>query len=169
MSEEGYAQQLKAMRRDLQMALAEREELDRKIGRLRQMVIALGALCQEDDETETIKMWVPMRGNLTDVVLSTITASSVPLGAKQIRDTMLNLGYRFHSSNSLGSIHSVLKRLQEREALKLVAKLTDDVTGAVGVRKYWYGSQNLPAGWVPADEIEFDKKLGKHVWRNARG
>ena len=77
--------------------------MDRKIARLRQTVVTLGALCREDGKREQQKRFVTHSGSLTNAVLDAIMASDVPLHPKNIQGILEDMGYDIGSSNPLAS------------------------------------------------------------------
>ena len=165
MSEKKYESALAAARKDLHAAYAQREELERKIAKLRQMVATLGSMMDEKG-LDTFK-FLPRSGNLTETVRNAVIASMTPLGAVDIRNVLVDLGYRFQTANPLGSIHAVLGRLVEQEQLVPVRAVLD---GKVGRDiKYWYGNPSYLEHWIPADAVQWDAERKAFVLKKRSG
>jgi hypothetical protein len=111
-----YRQTLKAARRDLETLYRQREELERKIARLRQTVISLGALTKETPLLEKQKHRFKENESLTEAVMNVIQASEIPLHPKTIQERLEELGYDIGSSNPLASIWSVVRRLEQKKS-----------------------------------------------------
>ena len=158
---------LTSTRKDLKEAYRQREELERKIAKLRQMVTTLGAMCEEDG-LQDFKEYVPRSGKLTDAVNTTVVASAVPLTAIEIRGVLEDLGYRFQSSNPLGSIHSVLTRLEQQGLVARVCRAKPDGTVDKREEKFWYGGFPPPAPWVFSRDVTYDKDRRAHVVKKGK-
>lgn len=156
-----YERLLVVARRDLKESYRTREELDRRIAKLRQTVVTLGALC-EQDPLQTFRRFVPRGANLTDAVENAIMATSEPLSAADIRGVLEDLGYRFQSNNPLASIHSVINRLLEQKRIERVYRVKPDGIVERRERKYWFGMLPPPEPWVEATRAKYDKT--KRVW-----
>ena len=156
-----YRRLLERAREDLKAAYRQREELDVTIAKLRQTVVSLGAMCPEDDVREGLKGVVPRRGALTDAVSNTILASQIPLGAKDVRDMLEELGYKFASgsSNPLASIHSVINRLVEQKRVIPVKRIGPKGT-LIGDRKFWFAMGDPPDGWGALKGAVYEKGVG---------
>ena len=156
-----YSEILTTVRKDLKEAYREREELDRKIAKLRQTVVTLGALCEEGGEREFLKVLGSLKEDLTTACHDAILASGTPVSPTDIRDTLEDLGFRFKSSNPLASIHSVLKRLLEQKQITRLAQIKAD-DSISNERKYWCGKK-LPASWVLEEDLVCNKEQSKYI------
>jgi len=114
MTSTDYRRVLTAARRDLDALYRDREELERKIARLRQTIISLGALTKESPQLEKKKKWFRENEPLTEAVMNVIMASEVPVSATEIKESLEELGYDIGSTNPLASVWSVLRRLEQR-------------------------------------------------------
>ena len=170
MSEKQYQQLLATARRDLKLAYREREHLDRTIAKLRQTVVSLGALCDEEGSgLEDFKVWFsPIGKNLTEAVTNAVVGSKKPVSPVEIRNILEDLGYRFQSSNPLASIHSVVKRLVEQEVFIKTARANPD--GSVDDRGHlWWGYASPPEPWVLETDTELDTDRKQFVLKKKAG
>lgn len=167
MNDGQYERSLKKARADLKKAYGEREFLERRIAKLRQTVVTLGTLCEEPDATlRFLKTFASRSGKLTDSVRNAMIATDSPLSPAEIRDLLVDLGYRFQSTNPLASIHSVIKRMVEQKDVKHVRAV--DSTGKVNSdRKYWHDiAGEPPKPWVAANEVRWDSTIKTWVLRD---
>ena len=148
MTQDAYRKTLKAARLDLEKMYREREELERKIARMRQTVISLGSLIKETKELEVSKRWFKEHETLSEAVLNCIMASDVPLHPKEIQERLEELGYDIGSSNPLASIWSVIRRIEKQKWGK-------------HPKLRWYKSQRLRK-YGRAKEPSLDIDIG--VW-----
>jgi hypothetical protein len=170
MTQPTYRRALIAARKDLDRLQREREEIDRKIARLRQTIISLGAVTRESKKREKQKHFISEKEPLTEAVQSVIAASEVPLHPQGIRRILQDLGYHITSSNPSASIWSVLKRLEDKRThsgtgvVRMYEKRDkDDPKGEKGPRAfgYWWGDQNPPKPWVKSDLWEKARERSK--------
>lgn len=156
---------LKRARKDLKEAYRQREQLDTKIGKLRQTVITLGVMCEEEENIalEFLKVWGARSGKLTEMVGNALHGASAPLTAIDVRDLLEDLGYRFKTANPLASIHSVIKRLEEQDIVVRVRQEQGDGTYS-HTSKFWPASRTLLRGWCRHSELKLVKQEGKMAW-----
>jgi hypothetical protein len=146
-----YRKTLTAARRDLKRYYRQREEMDRKIAKLRQTVVTLGALCSEGFNRDFAKEY-GLTKTLTDAVFDAIIASERPLHPKEIQFLLEDLGYEFKSANRGASIHSVCKRLVQQGKLAPVVRISPkEGKGAYDKCGFWWGDQKPPAPWIRQD------------------
>lgn len=115
MTQDFYRKTLRTAREDLERFYRQREELERKIARLRQTIISLGALTKEDAKREKQKAHFKETKNLSEAIMNVIMASEVPLHPRDIQEALEDLGYDIGSSNPLASVWSVVRRLENRK------------------------------------------------------
>ena len=147
MKDATYRRTLKAARNELINLYRGREETDRKIARLRQTVVTLGALCRESSEREAQKRWVTHSGSLTEAVMDTVMASDEPLQPKEIQRVLEDMGYDIGSSNPLASVHSVIRRLLQQRRLRGCERVVNS-RPRLG---FWWGDKKPPKPWKPHD------------------
>jgi hypothetical protein len=144
MARPNYKSTLKGARRELQLLYQEREQLERKIARVRQSVVALTLLVEHSPDINTD---VPRR--LTEAVQLELQSDRNPLETPAIRTGIENQGFDIRSSNPLASIHSVLKRMIERGLVRVVFRRGPGGRGLLFyTRAFWWGDHGPPAGWV---------------------
>lgn len=164
MTTKQYERLLVTARRDLRKAYRDREELDRTIAKLRQTVVSLGALCKEDSPLQEVKTWwSPLGKNLTEAVANAIAGSATPVGAKEIRNILEDLGYRFQSTNPLASIHSVIGRLIEQKEITKAVSLKAGLGTIPGAPRFWYGHSDPPLPWALFADVRFDPAKRAYV------
>jgi len=147
MKDATYRRTLKAARNELLNLYRGREETDRKIARLRQTVVTLGALCRESSEREAQKRWASHSGSLTEAVMDTIMASDAPLQPREIQRVLEDMGYDIGSSNPLASVHSVIRRLLQQRRLRGCERVVNN-RPRLG---FWWGDKKPPKPWKPHD------------------
>lgn len=131
----------------------QREQLERKIARARQGVIALSRMCDPDPEGPRPLMRALVEGapmGLTDAIRTVLLASETPLDQIGIRDRLESVGYDIGASpNTLISIHTILKRLVANGEVKHVGKVAPP--NKDGIRweddAFWWGEHSIPKGW----------------------
>lgn len=149
-----YRKALKDARAELQGLFREREELERRIARARQGVIALARLCEPDiDAPRDIKQAL-VEGEsmgLTSAIRTVLMASRIPLDPLAIRNELEGVGYDIGASpNTLVSIHTILKRLVANGEATHVAthsKQRDEHGPLWEDDGYWWGQHGIPKGW----------------------
>jgi hypothetical protein len=115
MTRDSYRKTLADARRDLEDLYRQREEIERKIARLRQTIISLGALTKETENLEKAKRWFKENETLSEAVMNVIQASEVPVHPKDIQEALEDLGFDIGSSNPLASVWSVVRRLEQKK------------------------------------------------------
>jgi hypothetical protein len=114
---------------DLEKLTEEREEIDRKISKLKQAIIGLAPLA--DDDTITMgQLWVPewTAIGITDMIREILSSAEKPLTPVEVRDRLLQMKPEMKEQvNLMASIHTVLKRLVPREAYSSTSKTGDIV------------------------------------------
>lgn len=118
MTQQSYRKILRTARKDLERFYRQREELERKIARLRQTIIGLGSLTKETPELEEQKRWFKENESLSEAIMNIIQASDVPLHPKEIQERLEELGFDIGSSNPLASVWSVVRRLEQKKSGK---------------------------------------------------
>lgn len=118
MGRQTYTQAYETAKRDLIENLGKREQLDRKIAKLRQTLKALGELCGSDPE-EIDKLLlregfaVEGKPGFTDAIRRLLRLQPTGLSPTEIRDGLLKSSVGLGQVNLLSSIHTVLRRLVE--------------------------------------------------------
>ena len=148
-----YQRILQKARNDLGAAYKEREALERRIAQLRQTVVTLGAMVGDKPVNE-FGWAVSRNSNLTEAVRNVVVASFAPLDATEIRAVLVDLGYRFQTTNALASIHSVVKRLVEQKELTVVRRVKDGKPSRESA--FWFGDPSYLEHWVEASLLTWD-------------
>jgi len=144
MTKDYYKKALEAARKELSELEAERTKLDKRINELRQGIVGLTALAQDEESGEKpqtmmdVLTGVGVETGLTDATRMITGAFGFPMTPVQVRDSLLKLGYDLSGySNVVASLHTIMKRLRDKGELIAV---TDDK----------------------------GKELGAYVWNQAR-
>ncbi len=114
---------------DLEKLTEEREEIDRKMSKLKQAIIGLAPLA--DDDTMTFnQLLVPewAAAGITDVIREVLNSAEKPLTPVEVRDRLVQMKPEMKEQmNLMASIHTVLKRLVPKEAYSSTSKTGDVV------------------------------------------
>lgn len=131
MAENDYKKALDTARAEMAELTIKKEEIEKRIAQLRQTIVGLAALSEEDSD-EDIKLYIPslieraqtqaamnvarlMIGKtigLTDAVREVLKAADGWQYPTEVRDGLERMGIDTQSySNILASIHTILKRL----------------------------------------------------------
>lgn len=155
---------LRDARAELKDLFVQREELERRIARTRQSVIALGRLCPESTYRENMKhnlIESERVTGLTNAVRLTVMAATVPIKSDHVRKELEAVGFDTGTSpNVHRSIHTILGRLCESgEIIEVGQRIKSGrEKGLVSRTAFWYGQWSIPKGWSRFP----DKRLQKH-------
>ena len=114
MVKQEYRDALKVARRELQEAMGQRADIDKRIFKLKQTVESLNALCHDVDVEElAAEMRQQMAGiGLTNAVRRLLADSKMPLSATEVRDGIARLGVDLSAyANDMAVVHNTLNRL----------------------------------------------------------
>ena len=100
--------------------VAKREKLNQEISRVSDLVIANANFLPEEekaDQLEQLEQLVAEPPGFTESVRNILKANAIrPATALQVREMMAKAGFNLRAySNPLASIHTILKRLAERD------------------------------------------------------
>src|ERR1044071_5550654 len=118
MARDTYKDAYATAKLDLLKQLKKRDDLDKRIRKLKQTVKALGELCGADPE-EIDKLLlvegfaIDSRMGFTDAIRRLFRVHKEPLHPTEIRDDLLKVGIGQEQENLLSSIHTVLRRMVE--------------------------------------------------------
>jgi len=116
MTDEHYKEAFATARQELERLLEQREEIDKRISQLKQSIVALAPLAEEQDLlAEIVKGWMGEMG-ITDAIREVLKSSGDALTAMEVKDQLVRTGTSLRDyKNPLASIHAVLKRLVESD------------------------------------------------------
>lgn len=162
MSNDDYQKALDTATAELQELFRQKDEIEKRIAKLRQTVASLSALNKDDESEEDETVHIPsqmqrnaamvvntvaaaMAGRIigfTDAVREVLKASGDYMTPLEVKDGLLRMGINLEAkySNPLAVIHTTLKRLHENIE---VSKRTDKH----GNTTYRWGA-SMPAGHV---------------------
>lgn len=114
MGAEQYKLAFQTARIELDRLLEQRDEVERRISQLKQTIVALAPLAEEEDlVTELARAWMGALG-LTDAIREVLRSETKPVTALEVKDRLIKTGADLSGyKNALGSIHTVLRRLVE--------------------------------------------------------
>ena len=113
---------------DLEQALKDQEQIEKRILTLRKLLASLYELCEQQGANLTgldsnwARLESIVQGGLTNDIRNIVKAATIPLHATEIRDELEKLGGFDEQQNPLAMIHVTLNRLTEAGTLKEVVK-----------------------------------------------
>jgi hypothetical protein len=118
MARETYKQAYAAAKLDLLEQLQKRDELNQKIGKLKQTVKALGDLCgaapEEIDKLLLVEGFaIDAKPGFTDAIRRLFRIHQTALSPTDIRDDLVKMAIGVGQVNLLSSIHTVLRRMAD--------------------------------------------------------
>lgn len=118
MARETYKQAYAAAKLDLLEQLQKRDELNQKIGKLKQTVKALGDLCgaapEEIDKLLLVEGFaIDAKPGFTEAIRRLFRIHQKALSPTDIREDLLKMAIGVGQVNLLSSIHTVLRRMAE--------------------------------------------------------
>lgn len=100
---------------DLEKLVEEREEIDRKISKLKQAIVGLAPLA--DEAGDGIRWLFDQEFGITDGIREVLSSAEKPLTPLEVRDRLAPLKPGLtEQANLMASIHTILKRLVPKEA-----------------------------------------------------
>ena len=120
MPKDNYKQPLKALQAELEELLAKRNEIDRRIVKVRQAIISLAQLSGGNQTGSELKdlsqqeiegAFLEPKLRLVDALRWILKAAGKPLTALGIRHELEKLGYDISKPSLLSSIHITLDRI----------------------------------------------------------
>lgn len=116
---------------DLEKLTEEREEIDRKISRLKQAIVGLAPLAEEAGPMVGVTSILARsfaEAGMTDAIREILSSSQKPLTPLEVKERLLQMKPSASAqSNIMASIHTVLKRLVPKEATSSTSKEGDVV------------------------------------------
>jgi predicted transcriptional regulator len=115
---------------DLEKLIEEREEIDRKISKLKQAIIGLAPLADEASAGSLSYTLVPefTAFGITDAIREVLNSAEKWLTPLEVRERLVQMKPNMkEQANLMASIHSVLKRLVPKEAVFSTNKSGDTV------------------------------------------
>src|SRR6266849_2068556 len=111
----GYKQAFAQAHADLEKLVEEREEIDRKISKLKQAIVGLAPLA--DEASDGIRWFLDQEFGITDGIREVLSSAEKPLTPLEVRDRLVPLKPDLNEqANLMASIHTILKRLVPKEA-----------------------------------------------------
>ncbi|MGB7280698.1 MAG: hypothetical protein WBE13_00445 [Candidatus Acidiferrum sp.] len=133
-----YRKTLEDAKKELEELLIGQEETERRIARLKQVILALTPLAEEPGSNgllspndEIIKDWLGLPG-MTQTCLEIFKAATGPLTPVEIKQKLIDMGVDLSAhKNVMASVHSTLKRLDKQ------GQITTRDNGLTYQRKTW--------------------------------
>ena len=123
MTPSDYRKIVEDSKKELEDLLIKQEEIERRIARLKQAILGLAPLIEEEPtdqgmygtNDDFVSEWLGLGTGMTDVCRNIFKASSSPLTPVEIKQKLLDMGVDLTKhKNIMASVHSVLKRLAEK-------------------------------------------------------
>jgi hypothetical protein len=125
---EEYRKTLTAARAELDSLVEQREEIERRIGQLKQAIVALVPLGEDEDKSafgfdlKTIQVEVQAMG-ITDTCREILKAAGHGMNPIEVKEKIVQLKPEFaKQKNLMASVHTVLKRLVPAEVSSFIGK-----------------------------------------------
>ncbi len=124
MDTRAYANMLEAARSDLEAAMEQREEIEKKISGLKQTIIALTRLTGSNKATlYGLGAHFFEDLGITDQCREVIRTAGKPMTPVEVRDQLVRMGLNPDKyTNIMASVHRILKRLEESKEIFKVTR-----------------------------------------------
>ena len=125
MSKREYRQALVSAKRELEGLLRQRQTIDERMAQLQPIIRHLESLCQDLDQRQATQAAASRQliQGLTQEISNTLKNNYLPMSPRQVMEDMAKRGFDFKSySNSLASVHTVLRRLVKAGKVEIVPK-----------------------------------------------
>src|ERR1041384_1345285 len=144
MGDDSYKKALADVLAELASLSEQRNDIDRRIAKLRQSATSLQSLIEDEEGNTSFDFTAELAEiGLTDACREVLKARGSWMAATAIRDGLASVGYDITGQkNPLSSIHNVLKRLEDADEIE-VGKLVDE--GGTKVYK-WKGASPFKHG-----------------------
>lgn len=129
---ESYKKMLEAAHRDLESAMEQQEEVEKRISSLKQTIIALDRVCRAEAKTENalgIDIHAVQGMGFTGRCREVMKTAENPMTPVEVRDQLVRMGLDPNKyMNLMASVHRVLKRLLENHEIVKLTRPADGET-----------------------------------------
>lgn len=128
MTNEEYRKQLELARAELESLAEQRDEIERRMSHLKQLIVALAPLTQAEDRSEfgidLTRVNIDFTAiGITDACREILKSAGQPLSPVEVKARLIQMKPEFaNQKNLMASVHTVLKRLVPSEARSFITK-----------------------------------------------